>query len=478
MNQRNFPDHPVLLVDDEEHALRSLKIALSTDGINNVICCQDSREVKPILSSQNIELMLLDISMPYVSGEELLSTAAMDFPDVPVIIITGHNDVELAIKCIRTGAADYLVKPIEREQLLACVHRTFKLRDLQRENRMLRRHVLSDELEYPEAFTEILTVNKTMKSIFQYMEAIAGSNQPVLITGETGVGKELVARALHTLSKRKGLFVSVNVAGLDDNVFADTLFGHRKGAFTGADQTRNGLVEQASAGTLFLDEIGDLSTISQVNLLRLLQEHEYFPLGSDVAKRSDARILVATNRDIASLQQMEDFRNDLYYRLRTHHINLPPLRERKEDIALLASHFLNEAARVLGKKQPTPPKELFTLLATYRFPGNIRELKSMVFDAVSKHKSKKISMEVFKSHINQELLSTVPIKGTAGSGSSFVSFSDTLPTLKQGTQLMITEALRRAEGNQTIAAQLLGISQQALSKRLQRSPELLDEFKK
>ena len=252
-------------------------------------------------------------------------------------------------------------------------------------------------------------------------------------------------------------------------MFADTLFGHRKGAFTGADQSRSGLVEQASGGTLFLDEIGDLSPTSQVKLLRLLQEGEYLPLGSDVGKRSDARVMVATNQDIQALQEAGKFRKDLYYRLCCHQIHIPPLRERREDLPILLDHFLEKASETLGKNKPTPPRELFTLLSTYRFPGNIRELQSIILDAVSSHKSGKLSMEGFKSYIRQKQPTLdIDSKHLLQGEKLMVSFSEQLPTLKQTEQLLISEAMKRARRNQAIAAQLLGITRQALNKRLKQ----------
>jgi DNA-binding NtrC family response regulator len=322
-------------------------------------------------------------------------------------------------------------------------------------------------LEHPDAFSEVVTHSPIMQSIFQYVEAISLSPQPVLITGETGVGKELIAKAIHHLSNRKGTFVPVNVAGLDDNVFADTLFGHRKGAFTGADQARSGMVEQASGGTLFLDEIGDLSPASQVKLLRLLQDGEFLPLGSDVGKRSDARVVVATNQDLQALQDFGKFRKDLYYRLCAHHIHIPPLREHREDLTILVDHFLEKASETLGKKKPTPPRELLTLLSTYHFPGNIRELQSMILDAVSSHKSGKLSMDVFKSYICQKQPTVdTDLKNLLQRENILVSFPEQLPTLKKTEHLLISEAMRRANNNQAIAAQLLGITRQALNKRL------------
>jgi DNA-binding NtrC family response regulator len=458
------------LIDDEDQALKSFEMALRSANMNNFISCHDSRDVMPLLQSRDVEVMLLDLRMPHISGEELLPKIISNYPEVPVIVVTGANDVETAVKCMQHGAFDYIVKPIEKSRLVAATKRAIEIRELQRENQLLKTHVLSNKLDTPEAFSEIITISACMRSIFQYMEAIATSPRQVLITGETGVGKELVAQALHRLSNRKGGFVPVNVAGLDDNIFTDTLFGHKKGAFTDAQEARGGLVEQASGGTLFLDEIGDLNTASQVKLLRLLQEGEYFPLGSDLAKRSNARIVVATNQDLEDLQSSGKFRKDLYYRLCDHHIEIPPLRNRREDLPVLAEHFLEKASRTLGRKKPTPPEELVTLLTTYHFPGNVRELESIIFDAVSRHKSGKLSLDLFKAHISQKPSGTEKdLEKFVSAGSSLMSFSEQLPTLKQTEQLVIEEALKRSKGNQSIAALSLGISRQALNKRLQKA---------
>jgi DNA-binding NtrC family response regulator len=466
----SHPRLPVMLVDDEVQALDSFELALRSANVNNFLRCQDSREVIPLLVEQEIEVMLLDLRMPHLSGEELLPEITRDFPHVPVIVITGADDVETAVKCMRAGAFDYIVKPVERSRLVGSVKTALELRELQRQNQLLRAHVLSDELADPEPFAEIITTSKMMRSIFQYIEAVANSPQPVLITGETGVGKELVARAIHKVSGRQGAFIAINVAGLDDNVFADTLFGHRKGAFTGADQSRNGMVEKAEEGTLFLDEIGDLSPASQVKILRFLQDGEFLPIGSDVAKRSNARIVVATNQELQTLQDSGKFRKDLYFRLRIHHIHIPPLRDRKEDLLPLLDHFLEKASKALGKKKPTPPSELIILLNAYHFPGNIRELESIIFDAVSKHVSGKLSMEVFKSYISKQQPAFkadsvgLPLDDTAP-----ISFAEKLPTLKQAEQLLIAEAMKRSDNNQAIAAMHLGISRQALNRRLRQA---------
>ena len=470
MTESIYPLFPVMMVDDEAQAIKSFEMTLRSANMNNFIRCHDSRDVMPLLSSQEIEVMLLDLRMPHLSGEELLPMITADYPEIPVVVVTGSNDVDTAVKCMQYGAFDYILKPVEQSRLIGGVRRAVELRELQRENQLLKAHVLSNKLEKPEAFADIITVSTGMRAIFQYIEAIANSPRPVLITGETGVGKELVAKAVHTLSNRKGSFVPVNVAGLDDHVFADTLFGHKKGAFTDAREARGGLIEQAAGGTLFLDEIGDLSTTSQVKLLRLLQEGEFFPLGSDVAKRSDARIVVATNQDLAGLQSSGQFRKDLYYRLCDHQIQIPPLRERREDLPVLVAHFLEKASKTLEKKKPTPPPELITLLSTYHFPGNIRELESMIFDAVSSHTSGKLSMKLPKAIISRTRSDSGadPAHSSDAKG-TLIRFSQQLPTLKQIEQLLIDEALKRSNGNQSIAALSLGISRQALNKRLKKS---------
>ena len=343
--------------------------------------------------------------------------------------------------------------------------------ELRSENRGLKGRLSSDSLEHLEAFSDIVTQAPAMDIIFRRVELVAPSTQPVLITGETGVGKERIATAIHQLSGRRGKFLKTDIAGVDDHMFSDTLFGHEKGAFTGANSARRGLIEQASGGTLFLDEIGDLGVESQHKLLRFLQEGEYYPLGRDEAKTSDVRTIVATNRTVEFVNTGGMFREDLYFRLRTHHIHLPPLRERKEDIPLLVSHFLRQSATALNKKTPTPPPQLFALLGTYHFPGNIRELEAMVHDAVSQHEGGVLSTEPFREAIDEQ---TSALHKDTVTGAREVGFTETLararnlPSLKEVEPLVIEEALKRADGNQTIAARLLSISREALTKRVNR----------
>ncbi len=476
MSAARYPLHPVLMIDDDRDLLRNYAFTLRNDGITNLVSCHDSREADGLLRREDYELILLDLNMPNVSGRDLLPMIAQRMPEVPVIVVTGVDEVDTAVRCMLAGAFDYLVKPVDETRLLACVRRAIDVREMRRENSLLRQHLLATELSNPRAFAHIVTQNDAMRGLFQYIEAIAATPQPILITGETGVGKELVARAIHGVSGREGPFVPVNIAGLDDNVFSDTLFGHVRGAFTGAVEPRKGLIEQAAGGTLFLDEIGDLNNASQVKLLRLVQEREYHPIGSDTPKRTTARILVATNRDLRERQREGLFREDLYFRLRSHHVNVPPLRERLDDLPLLLEHFLARAAGEMDKRKPTPPPELATLLATYRFPGNVRELEAMVYDAVSLHRGGVLSMESFRRNIAREtgeepLLPEAPAPAAAGPAPEFLAAGSPLPTIRQAERLLIEEAMRRTNGNQTMAAQLLGITRQTLNRQLKQKRE-------
>ncbi len=465
MEQKLYPTFGVLLVDDEQPWLRSLSLTLEgPGGITNLMQCSDSREVMTILGQRDIGLVLLDLTMPHISGEELLEQIVVEHPQIRVIILSGMNQLETAVNCMRAGAFDYFVKTVDEDRLVDGVRRAIRMVELESENLAIRRRFFHDQLDKPEVFAPIITNNAAMRARFQYLEAVAPSSQPILITGESGVGKELVAQAIHTLSANQGSLVSVNVAGLDDNVFADTLFGHVRGAFTGAENVRKGMIERAAGGTLFLDEIGDLNEPSQVKLLRLLQNGEYYPLGSDQPKQMTARVVVATHADLDAKMAAGEFRRDLYYRLYSHHVHLPPLRERKDDLPLLLDHFLTEAALKLGKKKPTPPKELVVLLSTYNFPGNIRELEAMVCDAVSQHTHKTLSMKSFLQRIDTQT-DHLPVEQSSLAENPFFNLND-LPTLQQAGKLLVDEAMRRSTGNQSVAARLLGISQPALSKRL------------
>jgi DNA-binding NtrC family response regulator len=470
----HISDLPVLLVDDDPQVLHSASIVLRTSGITPVITVEDSRAVMPLLAEQDVGVLVLDLTMPYLSGHDLLVQVAGDYPDITIILLTATNDLETAVQCMQIGAFDYLVKPVEENRLVSSVRRALEHRQLRAEVLSLKDCLLTNTPHQWEAFADIVTQSQAMFAIFRYLEAIAPSPQPVLITGETGTGKELVAQALHRLSTRPGEFVAVNVAGLDDAMFSDTLFGHARGAFTGADQVRDGLVTSTAEGTLFLDEIGDLTVASQVKLLRLLQDGSFYPLGADRPRQSRARIVCATNGDVTQGVSAGTFRKDLYYRLRTHHLHLPPLRTRTGDIPLLVQHVVDKAAQTLGKAAPTVPLALYQLLNTYPFPGNVRELEGLLFDAVARHQGSILSLHSIKEAIGDTLPSMETELPAVPYPALTACFPERLPTLKEAEdgliEALITEALRRADGNQGVAARLLGISRQALNKRLHRRP--------
>jgi DNA-binding NtrC family response regulator len=458
---------PIVLVDDDPNLLHSVSVALRSAGFPQVITLEDARELPALLDDQAVGAVLLDLTMPHLSGRTLLDQIAADHPEIPIIVLTATNDLATAVECMQAGAVDYLVKPVEQRRLTSSLRRALDTRALEAELVSLKARVLEDTPHEPTAFAEIVTQDRSVTAIFRYIEAIAPSPQPVLITGETGTGKELVARALHRLSRRPGDLVTVNSAGLDDTVFADTLFGHTRGAFTGADRAREGLIGVAGEGTLFLDEIGDLSIPSQLKLLRLLQDGGYYQLGADRPRQNRARIVVATNRDVSAAVAAGTFRKDLYYRLRTHHFELPPLRARHVDLPLLVAHFVERAAASLGKARPAVPPELFTLLKCHAFPGNIRELEAMVFDAVARAHGPVLSLQSFKEAIGagSQIAGETPDEG---SHAPMEHPRDRLPTLHEAEETLIDEALARAEGNQGIAAGMLGLSRQALNKRLVR----------
>jgi DNA-binding NtrC family response regulator len=466
----------VLLVDDEERFLLSASLTLKEAGIDPVYTLTDSREVMPFLEKQGAMVVVLDITMPHITGRELLSRIIEEHPHIPVIMLTAHQDIEMAVECIRKGARDYLVKPVEENRFVSNVKNCIEVTTLREEMVTIREHLLSSRPTDSEAFSRFITVSDVMKPLFKYIEAIAPSQHSVLITGETGVGKEIIANVIHNLSGRDGKFIALNVAGLDDNTFSDTLFGHERGAFTGADKSRAGLIASAAGGTLFLDEIGDLEPRSQIRLLRLLQEAEYYPLGSDVPRPSTARILTATNRALVTLVNEGSFRKDLFFRLRTHCVNIPPLRERKDDIPFLLEHFLQTATDSSGKKPPHYPPELLILLNNYHFPGNVRELEGMVSDALARHARGTLSMDRFMAGMEE---TGVHSSANFSAGSSTIlatgkaprrfTFTEPFPTIREAETFLIDEAMNRTGGNQTMAAKLLGITRHTLNKRLARN---------
>jgi len=453
----------VLVVDDEEAWQRNIRFALQRCvAREEIACCGDPRDCEAMIAAHRPALVILDVTMPYIDGPTLLERLKQQWPELPVIMLTGRDQADIAVRCMKFGAYDYFIKSEEQDRVVTAVRRVLRERELEEENRRLNNAMFGDGLVTPEAFSEMLTVSREMHKVFRYIEAVAPSGEPVLIEGESGTGKEMLVRALHRVCCRAEPLVSVNVAGIDEQVFSDTLFGHVRGAFTGAESAREGMIEKAGRGILFLDEIGDLSPALQVKLLRLLQEREYMPLGSDSPRRMHARVVLATNRNLPREIDSGRFREDLYYRLRSHQVRLPPLRERSEDLALLVEQFVEEAAAELKRKRPTVPAELVPLLRNYEFPGNIRELRALIFEAVSRHQRGMLPLAGFRKLLGE----ATPISPEEESGE--LVFPTLLPTLKQVGEALIAEALKRAEGNQATAAALLGISRPALTQRLSK----------
>ena len=470
MNQRPaapYPEQPILVVDDEAGILEVIRMALRAEGMTNVITLTDGRQVLPLLEQQPLSLVVLDLMMPHLSGMELLNSLASAAPELPVIVLTAVNEVESAVECMKAGAFDYLTKPVDSSRLAAAVKNALRVRTLTAEVTSLKRSLLSVSLERPDAFSDIITCSPRMYALFRYVEAIARSREPVLITGETGVGKEHFARAIHATSGQPGAFVAVNIAGLDDTLFSDTLFGHSRGAFTGAAGQREGLIAKAAEGTLFLDEIGDLDGASQVKLLRLLQQGEYYPVGSDSLRRINTHVVVATNQNLYDRLAAGQFRGDLYYRLCSHHMHIPTLRERPEDIPPLCSYFAAEASQALGqKKTPALSSEVLASLSAYSFPGNVRELRSLIVDAVARCRGDRLTLPCFPALAPAKQMLQSP--ATPDRGASLVALFGRFPTVEQVIDALIEEALSLTNNNQSAASALLDISRPTLSKRMKR----------
>jgi DNA-binding NtrC family response regulator len=460
----------LLIIEDEEAVLRGMATYFLDSGYD-VHTAGDGITGLELFRRERPDVVFTDLRMPNLGGLEVIKAVQELSPHTPVIVISGTGVVKDAVEALRSGAWDYVEKPVH--DLVALEHMVRKALEnslLRTQVAGLKQKLLSGGMRRPETFSSIQTCSAAMHSIFQYVEVIAPTPQPVLICGETGTGKEIFAHAVHRASGRKGKFVALNVAGLDDQMLSDTLFGHARGAFTGADRVREGMIAQAAEGTLFLDEIGDLREASQIKLLRLLQEGEYFPLGSDHPRKSNARVVLATHRNLVDMVARETFRQDLFYRLFAHQIVLPPLRERPEDIALLLDHFLSEAARGLKKRKPTPPVQLSSHLQSYRFPGNVRELKSIVYEAVARHSQGVLSMDSFLKAMGRgpEAVTTpsaplhhaeIVLRDPSG---------ERVPTLEEAEYVLVGQALKLAKGNQGIAAGYLGINRSALNKKIQK----------
>ncbi|NLH80532.1 MAG: sigma-54-dependent Fis family transcriptional regulator [Phyllobacteriaceae bacterium] len=457
------PEFSLLLVDDEESWLRTLSLSLlSAAAIDNVQTCRDGRKVMSILEKEDVGLVLLDLTMPNLQGEEILQEIRARHPDIKVIIITGRNDVDAVVQCMKNGAFDYFIKIWGEDRLITGIRHAVQIVELERQNRRSGERLLERELDHPEAFASIVTASDAMGRIFRYIEAIAASREPVIVTGESGVGKEEIARAIHNVGGR-GELVGVNMAGLNDSMLEDTLFGHKRGAFTNAQDERGGLVVRARDGTLFLDEIGEMSNPSQAKLLRFIQEGEYYPIGSDVPKKLSCRVVVATNRDLEAGLKDGSFRRDLFYRF-AHRIHIPPLRERREDVPLLVAHFLRRSAEVFHRKPQTVSPAAMLMLSRYGWPGNVRELQKTILHTASLA-TDVLDVDDFLPMLDVE---AIPDRNAPGAEDllDLLLRLEEMPSFAEMKQIMTNAALIRSGGRQTAAAKILGISQPALSKRL------------
>jgi len=391
MDQELFPELPLLVVDDERDFLNSLDYSLRSNGITNVECCRDSRDVMPRLKEKKFAVILLDLLMPDISGEELLPDIVEQYPEIPVIIVTAHADTELARECMQKGAINYLMKPFETKDLVRKIKDALYLKDFQKEIITLKKAVFSDNFQKPKIFPDITSRSEKMHKIFQDIVLNAVNSTPILVQGEAGVGKKFLAMEIHKQSHRQGKFIEFNTAGMDDNSFAHILLDQKKG-----------LLEEARDGTLLLNEIANLPVQSQSKLYHLIREWEYLPPGSDKPVATNVRIIAATKKNLSALIRTNDFRHELYSLLRANDINIPPLREHREDMPLLVDYFVNQAAEKRGIKTPKAAEGIYSLLEQYDFPGNISELKNMVYEAVNRHTSGDLSLDVFWGKIKNQ----------------------------------------------------------------------------
>jgi DNA-binding NtrC family response regulator len=442
----------ILIIEDEAKMRRLLELNLGDDGFKTVSAA-DAEAGLQLLASEEVDLVITDLKLPGMSGLDLLQAVKRQDAALPVVVMTAFGSVETAVEAMKAGASDYVLKPFSLTEMRMVVHKELNVSRLREENRSLR-EALGEKYSHP----NIVARSPKMQEVLATVERVAPTNSTVLLGGESGVGKDLIARAIHEKSRRaSGPFIKINSTAIPENLLESELFGYEKGAFTGANTSKPGKFELADKGTLFLDEIGDVPPATQVKLLRVLQEREFERLGGTRTVKVDVRLIAATNRDLRAALEDGTFREDLYYRLNVVPIDIPPLREHKEDIPDLVDLFLRRFASESGRQVTAISREATNLLLSHHWPGNIRELQNIMERACALANTSKL--EADDIHLDSPRNRT---------GSPADRFLPDGMTLDQWEDEMIREALKRAAGNKSQAARLLGLSRNALRYRLSK----------
>ncbi len=439
--------HKILVVEDDALMQDFLKETLSRLELAVESACTGEEALQKI-ESASYDVILSDLRMPSLSGIDVLKAAKSHQPESKVVMMTAYGTVESAVEAMKLGAFDYVTKPISADEVELVIKRALEFKKLQFENKQLRSEVAG---KY--RFDNIVGKSPLMQKVFQQIEVVAQSNSTVLITGETGTGKEIVAKAIHYNSARKDFpFISINCAAIPEGLIESELFGHEKGAFTGAIKTNLGRFELAHGGTMLLDEISETSPALQAKLLRVLQEKQFERLGSGTAIQVDVRVITTSNRDMREQVKSGKFREDLFYRLNVLPVHMPPLRERKEDIPLLLDFFLERYNRQAGKQVEKVDEKALEILMNYHWPGNVRELENYVERAVVVSKKNVLTASDFP----KELIYPPGERGEEGSETS----------LAQAEKNLILKTLRESNDNRTKAAEKLGITTRTLRNKL------------
>ncbi len=447
----------ILAIDDDQAVLNYLNIMLLQTGAYEVSTQVNSSKAFHELKNKNYDLLLLDMDMPDVSGLDILKHIKEKNIDIETIVLTGVEDVELAVSAMKLGAFDYLTKPVDNDQLLKIITTVLEGRR-DKSVAAAETMVSMEHLKFKDAFKDIITQNEEMIRMFQMVEKMAQPDNSILIWGESGSGKELIAKAIHHISKRRSEnFVAVNAGTFANELFSSEFFGHNKGAFTGASSAKKGFLEEADKGTLFLDEIGELALPIQVKLLRVLQEGEFFRLGSTKNQKVDVRIIAATNKDLLSEMKKGNFRKDLFYRLNMSSVYLIPLRERKGDIPLLCQHFLKKFNEQNQKSVQKISDPALRLLNQYDYPGNVRELMNIINSAIIIESGS----ELLKKSLPHYFLENSNFKEDAATGLPLKSLSEI-------EKDQIKNVLAHTKGNKTQAAKILGISRVNLLAKIKK----------